>query len=154
MRRNTGMPSRISFSPIVVAGMAARAWPPGALPISFEVEWVANSPYAMALACFPRAPARLLAAVKHARAAGSEGTAASDEAARRPSVMRQADVDHGLPSVLTVTLTSRSSPVCFFGVCAGLPQPRSRRMAVAATRVASVSPLRMMAASERTASPV
>ena len=50
--------------------MAARAWPPGALPISFEVEWVANSPYAMALACFPRAPARLLAAVKHARAAG------------------------------------------------------------------------------------
>jgi hypothetical protein len=50
-------------------------------------------------------------------------TAASDEAARRPSVVRQADVDHGLPSVivLRVTLTSPSSPACGW---LGLPQPR------------------------------
>ena len=47
--------------------------------------------------------------------------------------------------------SSPSSPVC---VCAALPQPRSSRMATAARVLGCVSPLRMMAARERTASPV
>jgi len=63
-------------------------------------------------------------------------TAASDEAARRPSVVRQADVDHGLPSVMFLIVTRMSlssSPVCG---CAGLPQPRSSKMPAAETRAA------------------
>ena len=47
--------------------------------------------------------------------------AATDEAARRPSVVRQADVDHGLPSVIVLRITLMSlpsSPVC---VCAACP---------------------------------
>ena len=63
--------------------------------------------------------------------------AATDEAARRPSVVRQADVDHGLPSVIVLRITLMSlppSPVC---VCCGLPQPRSRSALAADTRAAA-----------------
>ena len=52
-------------------------------------------------------------------------TAASDEATRRPSVVRQPDVDHGLPSVILrkmISIALSFSPVCG---CGALPQPRS-----------------------------
>ena len=65
--------------------------------------------------------------------------AATDEAARRPSVVRQADVGHGLPSVIVLRITLMSlppSPVC---VCCGLPQPRSRRAVHAATDAPAMS---------------
>ena len=70
------------------------------------------------------------------------------------AVVPQDDVVHGLPSVivLRVTLMSPSSPVCGW---AGLPQPRSSRMSMARKRaLGGASALRIMAASERTASPV
>jgi len=70
-----------------------------------------------------------------------------------PSVMRQVDVDHGSPSVI-VLRTTLISPSSSAWDCGARPHPRSSRMAAACTRVASLSPLRMMAARERTASSV
>ena len=52
------------------------------------------------------------------------------------AVVRQDDVDHGLPSVMFLIVTRMSlssSPVCG---CAGLPQPRSSKMPAAETRAA------------------
>ena len=64
--------------------------------------------------------------------------AATGAAVRPPdlAVVRQADVDHGLPSVivLRVTLMSPSSPVCGR---AGLPQPLSSKAWAADTRAVS-----------------
>ena len=88
----------------------------------------------MALACFPRAPAWLLAAVKHAQVAWlAMPLRASLLRPPALAVVRQDDVDHGLPSVivLMVTLMSPSSPVCGW---AGLPQPLSSKACAADTR--------------------
>jgi hypothetical protein len=59
--------------------------------------------------------------------------AATGAAVRPPDLAVVRQVDHDLVSVMLriVTLTSPSSPVCG---CAGRPQPRSSRMAMACMR--------------------
>ena len=81
------------------------------------------------------APRRLLAGAAVERG-GLPPLLDAPTAAQRPSVVRKADVDHGLPSVIVLRVTlmvSPSSPVCGW---AGLPQPRSSKAWAADTRAA------------------